>query len=743
MKVNPKAIALMAALSAGLAAAQSATPVRTDNVTNAGVSITNVATASYDIPNDSGGTTSASTTSNTVTTTVAPKMAFDLTYTTGADADGTDTATTAISSYQKGGVVPGATVVFPYIAVNNGNAKQTITLTSNATAGVSNIVFFKANPDTTPDGILTPAELAAAKDIAGNVITSVEVAPSGDDPATTNVTEKNTGTETFYMAYDVTGAPGAVVGATPIGTGQVWADASNGGTAPGANVPAVTEQKDPSAPAYDDLWWQYSSATIISPNLTNEPQTVTTTVTPPTGTPTIGYPSGGTPITVSGDEQVAYPKADADTANDTVTFTNTVKNGSTTPDTVTLTINANTTTFTSGGVTYTVTQTVTPTGTAGQYTVVQTVKDPAGTTVSTTTVTATISTPTLAVGASGSANYTVTVSYPDLDNGNPAPIYLKVGVDSGNDTDTVPNDFTFDTILPPGMKFGDATGLTDLTVATGAADTVNKPGTAGNPVSFPMEVVNTGEYADTYTLSGYTVVTKTDGTKQIVGITYSGGAISTTTTTRSVTDGGVTGTITVYTTTAVAANTEAAVSATVTLPADVASTAGTNYALKQTATSDYSGITVTDINDTITVSAAGSLVIGKFTAKSGVAAGSEFITGNPGTYSDTAPAAGVPSITNPAGYTALATSYAPNVNYSYQIIAKNSYNTGIQNFTLSDTLNTNLTYVSATCTVLNASGTATGMPACTASLSGSTVSTAALVLPAGATQTLTITVKVN
>ncbi|MFD1731996.1 hypothetical protein ACFSC4_14505 [Deinococcus malanensis] len=615
MNVNTKVLALVAALAAGSASAQTTSPLERTSATNAGTVITNVATATYDVPNNDGTAVSTTTTSNTVSTTVAEKMGFDITYTNGADADATDTAATAISSYQKPNVVPGSTVVFPYVAVNNGNASQSIALESATTSGVSNVVFFAANPDGNSDGLLSSTELTTAKGITGNVLTSVTVAPSGDDPATTAV-ETNSGMVTFYMAYDVTGNASAVVGATPIGRGKVWADTSNGGTAPGENV-TVTEQKDPGSPAYDDLWYQYSSATIIAPNLTNNPQPVTTEVTPPTGTATSGYTSGTTLITVSGDQQVAYPKSDgiSDTANDSVTFTNTLTNGSGTSDTVALTVEANTTTFVSGGVTYTVTQTVTSTGTAGQYTVVQTVKDPSGATVNITEVTATISTPSLLVGANSSANYTVTVSYPDQDMANPYPILLKIGADSGNDVDTTPNDFTFDTILAPAMMFGDTSGSSsDLAVATGTADTVNKLGTAGNAVTFPMDLVNPGEYADTYTLSGYTVIALTDGTKQVLAINYSGVGV-TQTGTVSVTDSvsGLSAIIPVYTTGAVSANSEFGVTASVALPINVTSTAGTNYVLSQTAKAQYSGITLTDTNDSITVAAAGSLALAKFT----------------------------------------------------------------------------------------------------------------------------------
>ncbi|MFC4639129.1 beta strand repeat-containing protein [Deinococcus hohokamensis] len=664
MKVSTKVFTLMAALAAGSAAAQT-TPDRTGNLTNAGATITNTATASYDIPTDAGGTTPGSTNSNTVTTTVAPKMAFDVTYTNGADADGTDTTAGAPAGYQRSNIVPGQTVVFPYVAVNNGNASQTITLGNNATSGVSGIKYFTSNPDTNNDGLVSSAELTAA----GNGVTSITVAASGDDPTTTPV-ESNSGMVSFWMVYTVDSTLGTnvTVGATPVGSGQVWDSSTN------ANVSA-TEQKDPAAPSYDDLWWQYNSATTITPSVVTSPPTVPTTVTPPaTPTPVPGYPdptNPGTAIAVAGDEQTAYPKADTNTADDSVTFNNVVNNTSTLSDTVLLTIVANAANQVISG------------GTNGVYTITQTNANG-----STTVATVTLSTTSLTVGANSTASYTVTVSYPDQDGGNPYPISVKVAVDSGNDSDLTPNDYTTDTVLAPAMKFGDATGTTDLVVATGTADAVNKTGAASNTVTFPMEVVNPGEYADTYTLSGYVVVTLTDGTKQIVSVAYSGTGV-TKTGTRSVTDSGVTATVDVYTTGAVAANSELAVDAKVTLPGNVAATGGSNYTVKQSAAATYSTIALSDTTDTITVTAAGALSVAKFTQKSGVAAGTETVN----------------TVVNPAGYTSASTSYAPGVNYSYQIIAKNTYNTGVSKFVLKDTTPTNTVYQGASFTLSGFSNT--------------------------------------
>ncbi|GGS01897.1 hypothetical protein [Deinococcus sedimenti] len=672
---------LMAALAVGSATAQTASVSRTGNLTNAGLTITNTATASFQDPSNTASTMTSS--SNTVSTTVLPKYGFNITYPAGGDSDTTDLVTGAPATHQRTNVVPGTSVAFAYVAVNNGNAAQTITLTNNATTGVSNVRYYLSNPDTNGDGIITASDTATpiAADGSGNINLTLPV--QGDDPGTPAV-ETSTGMVTFYMAYAATGVGDAVVGATPIGTGQVWS-----GT---ANVSAI-EQKDPGTPSYDDLWWQYSSAKIVKAQLTNDPQNPGTgTVTPPpTGsTTTPGYtsptgPTGSTPIAVSGDEQIAYPKADADALNDSVTFTNTVKNGAAIADTVALSVVPRTT-FPATGYS----QVVATTGTAGVYTVTQT--NPDG---STTVATVTLSTTSLTVAATGSSTYDVTVSYPDQDSGTPYPVYVAVGAESGNDTDTTVDDTTYDTIYPPAMQFKDQ--VTDLNT---------QAGTAGNTVSFPMTVVNPGEYADTYTLSGYTVVTLLDGSKQLVGIVYSSATAGdvTLTGTRSVTDAasGQTATINVYTTRSVSANGSLNVSAGVALPGGTNpvayTTSTTAYTVNQTATAVYSGITASDTNDKITVALNGALAVAKFTQTATTyAANSEYVLGTTATSGTSTDAK---AIANPADYSAMntlgRTSYAPGVNYSYRIIAKNTYNTRVERFFLSDSLNANLTLVSVT-----------------------------------------------
>lgn len=670
MKLNTKVLTLMAALAAGIAGAQTAAPDRTGNLTNAGVTIDNIATATFTDPTSTtGGTASAE--SNKVTTTVGERMGFDVTYVSGADSDTTDN--TAGAQLTKTGIVSGTTVAFEYVVVNNGNAAQTITLSTDNTGGVTNVKYYLANPDTNNDGKVDGSDTAVP------TVTSVTVLPSGDNPATPEV-ENNTGMVSVWMSYTVEGNPGAIVGATPIGTGQVWDGTQN---------TTVTEQKDPAAPAYDDLFWQYSSVTIFTPSVDTTPKDPATGTidTPPTGgTNEPGYTSpSGTAVAVNGDQQVAYPKADTNTDPDTVVFTNTVTNTTTNPDPVTLTIVPNTSALPGSPLPADYSQTVTPTGNPGEYTVVQT--NPDGTT---TTATVTISTPSVTVPKNGSTDYTVTVVYPDQDSANPNPIYVAVGVDSGLDNNTTPDAYTFDTIMPPAMQFGDpATGI-----AADPVPAVNQIGTAGNSVSFPMEIANPGEYADTYTLSGYTVVTLTDGTKQIVPVVYSGTGLTATPTTIAVdlngdgdtTDPGETVSGNTYTTPSVAANTEIAITATVTLPSNVAATNGDNYELIQTATATYSGISLQDNNDNITVSAVGDLVVAKFTKDSAAtpAGLNTMAVGDTKTCTTGAPTA--TQIGNPAGYTCNSTSYLPGTAYSYQIIAKNNYNTAVSGLSLTDDL---------------------------------------------------------
>lgn len=697
MKFNLKTIALMSALSAGVAGAQtSAAPDRTGNTTNAGVNITNVASATFTDPasiteTNPTGNLATPVISNTVTTTVAPKMAFDITYPNGADADGTDTPAGAADNI-KTNVVPGSRVVFPYVAVNNGNAGQIISLNSAVAPGASDVVFYAANPDRNNDGILSAEEQAAATILSNNQIT---VMASGDDP-TTQTVENNTGTAQFWMSYVVIGAPGTTTGATPIGTALFWNGTANR---------SITEQPDPGGDlAYDDLWYQYSRVSFPTVNLTTgspvsggvgDSNGGTNVVTPPptpgtvgtdtpgSGTPdnptspddtpgqgnvpnTPGYTSGGTPIAIiNSNSQAAFPVADNNTAPDTVTFTNVITNGGSAQDIVTLVPP----TDLPDGVTVVITPTDADPNTPG----VQTDADP--------------NTPgtQIIVPAGGTATYTVQVTFPDRDGSanspvivNRTPITVNIGVESGNDADANVDSTATDTVYPPAMNFGDSNGAgvganaaqapvqtVDPSKEIDRTPTDSPDGTADRTATFPMNLENTGAYNDSYTLSATTTVP--GATVRYYGADGQPLPVNT--------NGQ-------YVTPVVVAGQEITVYAVVDVPAG---TTKADYTVSQTARSNYSGITLTDTNDVIRVGAAGLVFVAKFTSQAGVGADSMYVDGQ--TCTSGAPTAtNVAQIGNPAGYTCQNTSFVPGQRYSYQIVSKNTYNTSVTNFILQDDL---------------------------------------------------------
>lgn len=765
MKASPKILALMVALTAGAAGAQGTSSNTATQVTAAGTNITNVATASYTDPSNPTSTTPLTSTSNTVTTVVLPKPSFDITYATG-QFDGSGTVTPAnnvansvsASTPVQATVAPGGTYTQAYTVTNTGNTSLTIDLT------------------TALSGKGTTAKITSDK--AGNTsITSITV-PAG-------------GTATIYTQTTIpaTATPGTLYGSTPVGsvagngiTATSTTDTKNGiatgstlyenQTVDTSGVPVTTDY-----PQNTDL--QYVAIQPTNAVLNNNPNgstdggsttTVTTTVTPPgtttttpgyttTTTPPVTPPGGGTvpgptPISIQGDKQIAYPPADGNTTPDTVVFNNTVHSGSSTPDTVTLTPGP----LPVGTVLTPGTTTVTDTnGVTWTYTGTGTWTDPKGDTVQFVDPGTGAVTNTVTVPANGSANYQTQVTYPDS-NPNagtttldaPKPVTVIITTTSGLNPNV--SDTTTDVVMPAAATFGDKSQQTgtagayveDPSKAVGPNNslpaTVTTPGATA---SFPMTISNTGQYPDSYTLAGTVTipVVKPDGTTgtQVVPIIYTDSAGNPL---AQDSNGN-------YIVPTVAAGGTADVIATVAVPNNALATGtGTAPTLQQTATGVNSKIVMTDNNDPLPIAPAGKIVVGKFTqTKDGKpAVNTQYAVGNPAVVSTTAPTDGSPFVNNPAGYDGMAgvnpnTSYQPGVNYSYQIIAKNAYNTDIAGFSLKDTLNPALNFVSATCTIFDKTG-ATYATA-TAVQSGQDISCPAGTLPQGGSANLTITVNVK
>lgn len=745
MKLNTKVLALMTALAAGAA---SAAPTANTTTTSAGTPINNQASASFTDPTDSTKTSKA--TSNTVTTTVLALPSFDIVYEDGKD-DGSGTPSDPANSatdktpYFRRDITPGQTVTGgKYYLVNNGNTAMTVAVTTIKTTDISGVTY-------------------TFTDASGATINGVTSTPNGDGTFTYQVPLAYGQIITIEQTIVVGGSatPGEIVGATPVGsvTGTGTGTTGNGlptGTTLYENQ-IVSTSGTISGPAQNtDL--QYQALQIYTPTLTNTPvgtntttgTTVSTTVdTPLTDGPTVpGYtdPSGTIiEIKPKGDQQIAYPKADTIDGPDTVVFTNTITNGGTLSDPVTVSVVASNgqtistpTTNADGTVTYTVTQT----------------NSDGTTTTATVTLDPTPYADPTGIAPGASQNYTVTVTYPDSDGvSNPYPITVELGVDSGLDADTTPNDLTTDTIFPPYASFGDTAA--QVTAASGNI-TENPapayyPGSSLTPVNtapgatatYPMSISNSGTYPDTYTLQGYVEIPLTDGSSATVPVVYTDANGNPLPTSGSTTVNGVT--VPIYTTGTVAADGVLNVLATVDVPTNAAQTTSTNPAptLQQTATGVYSGIVMKDTTDPLAIASTGNVVIGKFTntGTSSPAVNTQFASGNPATVTP-----GTPTNTqvgNPAGYDGIKnTAYLPLVNYDYMIIAKNNYNTSISNFVLSDTLDTRLNFVSGTCTVQNTSGVTIGSKV-DATFSSGVVSCPSINLASGHTETLNVVVNIK
>ena len=286
--------------------------------------------------------------------------------------------------------------------------------------------------------------------------------------------------------------------------------------------------------------------------------------------------------------------------------------------------------------------------------------------------------PTVTVPNGSTVVYRTEVTYPDADDSNPIqPITVLIGADSLKDADLVSNSNTTDKIMPPAAQFGDTTPALGADAAPAPVQTVNPAGSPAGISSpdisdrtavFPMDVVNNGQYNDSFTLSGTTVIGGV--TVPVLYYDSAGSLLPRVSTDQSSPD------YNKFITPVVAPGTEIKVYAVIDVPATAP--AG-DYTVSQSAVGNYSTIPMSDNNDIIRVAPAGSVAVAKFVAKSGVTAGSNPING----------------IDNPAGYTATgANGILPGNTLSYKIIGKNNYNTSVANFALCDTVPVNTEFVS-------------------------------------------------
>lgn len=640
MKFHTSLLSLMVALAAGSAAAAG---------TPAGTPISNIATASFIDPND--GTTPKTSQSNIVTTTVLPKPGFDVNF-SGTTVDGNTPvapvpgATTGAgyypADYVKKDVVPttiGTNVDTKYTLVNTGNSVNPVSLvpvvsgknaagTALTGADLPTVEYYL---DLNGNGTLDP----------GDALISGPVSIPVDDP----LTPADEGQVQIIQRIKIpVAAPkGSEYFVSPQGTGQQYV------TATGTTDPAFAE---PST----DL--QYTYIKIADPSVDIVPPAdtdpSTPTVTPPTPGPIPGpvgpvtdpntyvppaNPPGG-PVTTPGTiiavdpvtgDQNAYPPADAGTAPDVVTFVSQVTNRGTIPDAVVL-----------------IPPTGLPPGT------IVTILDGNGNPI---TPDSNGNFPLGIIAPGGSVAFRVIVTYPDPDgSATPTPsIPVIIGVDSGNDTDLTPNTSGTFTVNPPNVIFGDTDGST-ATPAKVPNETVI-PGTpigtgtaqTDSSAVFPMSIVNTGAYPESYTIAGSVtvkVINPNTGaiTDQVVPVMYY----------LADANGNPTGPA-LTTTPVVAPGVQLKLVAVINVPTNAASTnangVNTPLPISQAIAGSFSGITRSDNNDTLTISVVNSGPSGIEIAKTQTSANANALPGN---------------------------------DIQYQILAKNNFNAPVRGFFLTE-----------------------------------------------------------
>lgn len=582
MKKSWSLIALAAALAASNAFA--ATPAGTDIVNQAEIVFTPEPTPN--VPNPPETTTP----SNPVTTTVLPVPSFTIT-----PNDNNSNGPTTEPHYN----VPGQTatvkpcdknVAFKYVLTNTGNVANesyTLTNTKDPTGTVKepdNIRFYAASADTNNDGILSPAEVAAAP--ASAQITKITGVPIN-------------GSVTFFQVYDIpcTATSTDKFGGDPTGTRDPQSDPKlNPGSTPSnpAGTPLPKDADNSNVVTIDR-----KDGVVVGPkddaNADNKTDPANTTPnpiytqpsTPGDTTPDTVYPGGttlpGTTITVPNDTQIIIGTCTA--ATSVVTFTNTVQNGGNRADT---------------------------------FNITQTNDFPAGSKVEILKADGSAllpdsngdSIPDVQLAANGqtgdSASFLVRVTYTGCLTGTPSVVIKTTSTNDPTKSDT-----TKDQVNMPGLSFGDPTptpGGDPTPIGTPPTGTPGNPSTpvdvtkctgSGTLTYLPMEIANIGTAADLYNVTGTAPIKLTDGTTQTVPVVYykdvNGNGVYDAGTDTALTDTNGDGKAD---TGLIAPGTEVKLIAVVTVPCSAMAQV---IKLDQNAESPTTGVKVNDPNDTITV----------------------------------------------------------------------------------------------------------------------------------------------
>ncbi len=726
MKLNRKVLVLITALSAGNAfAASTATP--------SGTMIKNTANANFDIvdPNPSNPLINSNASSNEVTTTVLPKPEFDIVFSDGTADSGTQNAIgTTTKKYPN--TVPGAQIVTSYSAVNSGNVDLTVALAADATGADSSQVvkYYLAAADTNADGTLSASEISAATDISSINLIRDDITTSGTDE----------GLVKFFQVVTVpTNATSSLTfGASPKGTvvntGTNFDSTTGAVTGNGYTTTGQEENKTVNTDlqfvsitifkSYIKLFNNVNSSVAGMSKVTNDGVTA---VTPPAHTtmglmygahntvdttpddPAFYYDPSFQSYTLHGNEvsdldtlaadgtasrgdAIIMPVADSDTTADTLTYVHTVGNyprlGYTTPVddiaqvSVVAAVNQTTGAINAGWSFNSTTSTFT---------------DPNGTTIQLLTmaegplpILAGSTYPTVISNANTFAYFKTKITYSDIDHAaRPTPIDYQLAIDSVKESGFTQQDTVRFGAISGAMQFGDsdttlgtkASGAADLPVqvvtpnGTFDATPTDSPDTTDSTATFPMDLVNNSIMFKAYTF--YNDTFKLSGTVNFAGTIVPVKYYDSTT-------GVELGKNTAgdYVSPVVAQGNDLKVFAVVNVPAN---TPAGNYTVSQKAVGVYSTLEQQDNNDIIRVQPYGKLGLAKFTAQTG--AGPDTVTTPNGV-----------NIVGSSGYTKGFTSAKPCEDITYQIIAKNEYNTDVQSFAINDAvpLNTILKSVAVT-----------------------------------------------
>lgn len=603
-------LSLMAALAAGAADATG---------TTAGLSITNTATINF---SDDLGAAQPAVNSNTVSTTVLPVPSFTIT----PNQTTAGTVATDAPDYAKPGLTkaakPGDIVAYPYTLTNTGNVQgesydlSTGTTASNGVGGTGaglaqgSVRYYAVNPDTNADGTVTAAELAALT------------------PITSITGLAKDGSVGFYQVYTIptTATDAQTYGSSPTGTRKT-------------NAAAGSEPATPYTQPSDSN----------NANLTTVQRTDAVAIGPKT------YPDGNapaattyasvdpTPVTVteSADTQTA-PSVSSTTK---ITFTNTVRNPGNRPDT------------------FDITALVANLPTGATYRLL----DSAGAVLTDTDGDTIPDIGVLVAGGTRDIRVEVTLAAGSTTTAFGTQPTFTVTATSSNDP--AKKDATTDTVLLPGVAFGDKTA-TNPAPATVVNQNTVAPTVGGNPAtsttntlsSIPMQIKNNGGTAEAFTPTG-SVTFSTPGGNVTRALRYLPDANC---------DGIADSATAITLTPAVAPGASYCLIPVIDVPDNAYPGA---YTLTQSAAGNTSGVLASDTNDTLTVPRVGTPA--NYVVKSGRTVDLIVPEATPATFTL---------------FDAAAATAKPNQYIEYSVTGQNTSNANIKRAIVSDTVPLNTTF---------------------------------------------------